>query len=134
MSERKASGESVLGTVAQEAARLLDALAARSADASACEHCASAQAGAQEPVCHLCPVCRLLTLVRAVRPETVDRLADLASAVTDSLRELAAARRADQGQTSQARPGGTASGDGATVTAEDEPAGGNPASPEGSTR
>ena len=134
MSERKGSGESVLGTVAQEAARLLDALAARSADAPACEHCASAQAGAQEPVCHLCPVCRLLTLVRAVRPETVDRLADLASAVTDSLRELAAVRRADQGQTTQARPGGTASGDGAAVTAEDGPSGGNPASPEGSTR
>ncbi|MGI8717410.1 MAG: hypothetical protein ACR2JN_06235 [Lapillicoccus sp.] len=134
MSERKASGESVLGTVAQEAARLLDALTARSADAPACGHCASAQAGAHEPVCHLCPVCRLLTLVRAVRPETVDRLADLASAVTDSLRELAAARRADQGSTSQARPGGTASGDGATLTAEDEPAGGNPASPEGFTR
>jgi hypothetical protein len=38
-------------------------------------------------------VCQGLGLLRALRPETVDRLADLAGAVAMTLRDLAAQRR-----------------------------------------
>ncbi|GAA1895503.1 hypothetical protein [Lapillicoccus jejuensis] len=55
-------------------------------------------AAAADPasVCHLCPVCQLLRVARSVRPETVDRLADLAAMLTESLREVAASRRTEQ--------------------------------------
>jgi hypothetical protein len=48
-------------------------------------------------VCHLCPVCQLLRVVRTVRPETLDRLADLAAAMTDTLRDVAASRWRETG-------------------------------------
>jgi hypothetical protein len=40
-------------------------------------------------------VCQVLRVVRSVRPETLDRLADLAAAVTDTLRDAAAHRRGE---------------------------------------
>lgn len=64
-------------------------------------------AAAADPasVCHLCPVCQLLRVARSVRPETVDRLADLAAMLTNSLREVAASRRSDVGtEEGSARP------------------------------
>jgi hypothetical protein len=110
-----------VGSVAEETARLLDALlagtsGAEEADgrayanttgapepaAEACPTCGH-QPGATHPtgqtgeVCHLCPVCQLLRVVRTVRPETLDRLADLAAAVTDTLRDAAATRWRDTG-------------------------------------
>jgi hypothetical protein len=111
-----------VGSVAQETARLLDALlgtapidaAASStghdgrhrADDGACPTCgqvpgathtgsARPSATSPAPVCHLCPVCQLLRVVRSVRPETLDRLADLAAAVTETLRDAAASRWAE---------------------------------------
>lgn len=59
-----------------------------------------------EPVgsaCHLCPVCQLISVVRSVRPETVDRLADLAAALTQALRDVAATRGAETGRPAAAR-------------------------------
>ncbi|MEO8827892.1 hypothetical protein [Lapillicoccus sp.] len=53
---------------------------------------AGSSTGSPADVCHLCPVCQLLKVVRAVRPETLDRLAELAGAVTEALRDAAAAR------------------------------------------
>ncbi|MHB8184826.1 MAG: hypothetical protein ACYDDU_01860 [Dermatophilaceae bacterium] len=44
--------------------------------------------------CRLCPLCQGIALLRSVRPETVDRLADLASAVATALREMATQSRA----------------------------------------
>ena len=55
-------------------------------------------------VCHLCPVCQLLRVVRTVRPETLDRLADLAAAVTDTLRDVAASRWRETGSPPPRRP------------------------------
>lgn len=128
------------GTVTEEAARLIDAIAsmARSSadprqdpgpyagepaqepgspgapDASrrsehrdapsdgGCSVCGGESEGA--PVaCRLCPLCQGIALLRSVRPETVDRLADLASAVAGTLRDMAAQSRAS-GPTSEARP------------------------------
>jgi hypothetical protein len=42
--------------------------------------------------------------VRTVRPETLDRLADLAAAVTDTLRDVAASRWRETGSSAPRRP------------------------------
>jgi hypothetical protein len=58
-----------------------------------CSRCGGERDGT--PVaCRLCPVCQGIALLRSVRPETVDRLADLASAVAETLRDLATQSRA----------------------------------------
>lgn len=115
-----------VGSVAEETARLLDALlsgSAGEAEASepadraseeaaetcpTCGHVAGSTHTGQSSaeVCHLCPVCQLLRVVRTVRPETLDRLADLAAAVTDTLRDVAASRWRESGATPprRARP------------------------------
>ena len=110
-----------VGSVAEETARLLDALLAGTGDerprdeqaheapsssepsepCPTCGHVAGATptSEASAEVCHLCPVCQLLRVVRTVRPETLDRLADLAAAVTDTLRDVAASRWRESGTT-----------------------------------
>jgi hypothetical protein len=116
----------VVGSVTEEAARLLEALggwastaqdayaaraaahaagddgAADAADGPAdargpgtatqgrCESCGAENGAGRAVVCHLCPLCQGIGLLRTVRPETVDRLADLAGAVATALRDLAA--------------------------------------------
>ena len=108
-----------VGSVAEEAARLLDALggwaaghgyaadpptsatapgAGEETQAQAphrCPTCGAEAGTGQAVVCQLCPVCQGIGLLRSVRPETVDRLADLAGAVAAALRDLASQRRAD---------------------------------------
>jgi len=69
---------------------------------SSCGHRSAAE---DQPVCHLCPVCQLIRTVRAVNPETVDRLADLAAAVSQTLRDVAANRWAQTGHTAPGRRG-----------------------------
>ena len=116
---------SPVGSVAEEAARLVEAFAAWSGTHAAADRAregdeepyadpahpgGSAQAqdapdgtgegrlcptcGAQAGVgraasCGVCPVCQGIAWLRTVRPETLDRLADLAGALTDTLREVA---------------------------------------------
>ena len=66
-----------------------------------CPTC-GAQAGVGKAAsCGVCPVCQGIAWLRTVRPETLDRLADLAGALTDTLREVAreAARARPQGGT-----------------------------------
>lgn len=77
------------GSVAEEAARLVDALGqsfgqwARDAlgDVSLDESIATGSAE-----CQLCPVCRLIALLRGTRPETVEHLLDAAGSLTAALR------------------------------------------------
>lgn len=53
--------------------------------------------------CALCPICQGIAVLRTLQPETVDRLADLATAAAAALRALAAgAARSEAGP----RPGG----------------------------
>jgi hypothetical protein len=119
-----------VGSVAEEAARLLDALggwasstqagyAAKAAHepaapdedrpddrsgrhggrhGSRCESCGAENGVGQAVTCQLCPVCQGIGLLRSVRPETVDRLADLAGALAATLRDIAGQRRADTAQ------------------------------------
>ena len=122
-----------VGSVAEETARLLDALLAgtlawtrrrtegrptthtgvthprtRQGSAEPCPTCGHVPSAAHATtgdgeVCHLCPVCQLLRVVRTVRPETLDRLGDLAAAVTETLRDAAASRWRETGSTPRQR-------------------------------
>ena len=55
--------------------------------------------------CRICPLCRGIALLRSVRPETVDMLADLAMSVAGSLRDVAMWSRAAD-PASSTRPAG----------------------------
>lgn len=58
-----------------------------------CRHCGAREGVGRASTCQVCPLCQGIALLRLVRPETVDRLADLAGAVADSLRAAAEQRR-----------------------------------------
>ncbi|WP_406830427.1 hypothetical protein ABEG17_15720 [Pedococcus sp. KACC 23699] len=62
-----------------------------------CDQCGAANAAGQAVVCQWCPVCQGIGVLRSVRPETVDRLADLAGALAATLREAAAHARSTAG-------------------------------------
>lgn len=121
-------GQPPVGSVAEEAARLLDALGGwvstsgyaagpareeapdpavpdteappdetRTQDAQRCGHCGAANEGERPVTCQWCPVCQGIGLLRSVRPETVDRLADLAGALATALRDVATHTRGTAG-------------------------------------
>lgn len=149
-----------IGTVAEEAARLISAMATMAGSSedpnqnpnrgeNPSQHSSPYAGGpAQEPAppeaeraprvcsacgaesngtpvaCRLCPLCQGIALLRSVRPETVDRLADFASAMAASLRDMATQSRAS-GPASQAgsrsgRPSGQATVQDIPVDDEDE--------------
>ncbi|MEO8517571.1 MAG: hypothetical protein ABI438_00210 [Dermatophilaceae bacterium] len=62
--------------------------------------------------CKLCPLCQGIAFIRSVRPETVDRLADLASVVASSLRDLAAQSRGSAPGSGEGPASGSGSGSG----------------------
>jgi hypothetical protein len=82
------------------------------ATASRCSHCGAQNGTGQAVVCQLCPLCQGIGLLRAVRPETVDRLADLAGAIAATLRDLAAERHTEAAGTASSggRHGGPGEG------------------------
>ena len=110
-----------VGSVADEAGRLLESLR-RSAEAAANAAAAQAGYGpgpaepaagpggarpasehtsphtpehgeaGHDPVCQWCPICRGAAVVRSLSPETLTRLADLASLAAGVLADLAGAR------------------------------------------
>lgn len=85
--------------------------------AGACRSCGGERD--DTPVaCRLCPLCQLIALLRSVRPETVDRLADLASAAAESLRDMATQSRAS-GPASTARPASGSPSDRAHARVQD---------------
>ena len=59
-------------------------------DVGRCGHCGAQTGVGQAVSCQVCPICQGIALLRTVRPETVDRLADLAGSVAATLREVAA--------------------------------------------
>lgn len=140
------------GTVAEEAVRLIEAMAsmARSAgsadedtssyadllaeetapgaahetsagpedgepSSSACSSCGG-ERDSTPLACKLCPVCQGIALIRSIRPETVDRLADFAAAMASSLRDMAAqSRGSGPGPGAKPRTGGSSDGGRPTV-------------------
>jgi hypothetical protein len=102
----RSQGNTYAGQQAQEPVSPDEPTAGRSADdaaahhpaggkvaAGACSHCGGEGAGTAE-ACRLCPLCQGIAMLRSVRPETMDQLADLASAVTECLRDVAVQLRA----------------------------------------
>jgi len=105
--------DAAVGSVAEEATRLLEALGRSQAprgdenasgpgethaspgpDASErAEHVHVAMGDGQ--TCTWCPVCRSVTLLRGVSPETIGRLADLATAAATVLADLASRHTAE---------------------------------------
>jgi len=70
--------------------------------------------------CRICPLCKGIALLRSVRPETVDLLADLALSVAAGLRDVAARTRASA-PASSARPQPGSQPDGERTTVQDIP-------------
>lgn len=118
-----------VGTVAEEAARLVQSLrgwagagseagtggdtrtgsdTGTGADAAADGCACSCHRTGEAATCRLCPVCRGIALLRAVRPETLERVADVATMAAAALHDLAEQRRGDRdapGDAQQAAPG-----------------------------
>ncbi|AKU17140.1 hypothetical protein [Luteipulveratus mongoliensis] len=72
--------------------------------------CSCQDAAMVAAVCQVCPVCRVAGLLHNVRPETMDRIADLLGMVAGSLQAVAADRRTASGESAPptrepARPG-----------------------------
>jgi hypothetical protein len=66
--------------------------------------------------CQICPLCRGIALLRSVRPETVDLLADLALSMAAGLRDVAArSRTSAPASPSRPQPGSQPDGERATV-------------------
>lgn len=83
--------------------------------AGVCSQC-GAEVDGIPASCRICPLCRGIALLRSVRPETVDLLADLAMSLAASLRDVAMRSRAsDQASSARTAPGGPADGDRAPV-------------------
>jgi hypothetical protein len=69
-----------------------------------CEHCGVSSRAGEALTCQLCPVCQGIALLRTVRPETVERLADVAAALSGALRDIAADRFGQPPQPPQPPP------------------------------
>ena len=85
------------GPLADEAARLVEALAdwAREHGAPAAGDLSAHVGGSEE--CRLCPFCQALALVRSARPETFEHLLDAAAALTAAVRSVAETGRRSNG-------------------------------------
>ncbi|KGN38859.1 hypothetical protein [Knoellia subterranea] len=106
--------DAAVGSVAEEAAKLLEALGRSAAprgerraddsdasDTPTGEHVHVAVGDAES--CTWCPVCRSVTALRGVSPETMERLADLAAAAATLFADLASRHT----PTSETRPRAT---------------------------
>lgn len=97
------SGEfDTVGSIADEATRLLDALGVSAPQSFAAAFESAPSAGEpdrheRDVVCQWCPVCRVVRLVREASPETVESLAHLATSLAQTLADLAESRRDSSG-------------------------------------
>lgn len=73
-------------------------------NAGRCEHCGVSSRAGEALTCQLCPLCQGIALLRTVRPETVERLADVAAALSGALRDIAADRFGQHPQPPQPPP------------------------------
>lgn len=101
-----------VGTVAEEAAKLVEMLAATGgpwagtaghgaaagdAGPQSSSHTQTCTCGGSPPqACRLCPVCQVISFVSSISPETIDRAADLVGFAATALRDLATAQRERQ--------------------------------------
>ncbi len=111
-------------------ARAREARARRTADQTDGDHraagkastgvCSVCGAGSDDTPasCKICPLCRGIALLRSVRPETVDLLADLALSVAAGLRDVASRSRAST-PPSPSKPGSGGPADGDRTSVQD---------------
>lgn len=114
-----------VGSVADEAIRLLESLRRSAADEAVgplegentsdaaasvpgTEGGAGPDVPAHDPSCTWCPLCRGAAVIRSLSPQTLARLADLASLAATVLTELAGSRPADGSTASGGSPAGDA--------------------------
>jgi hypothetical protein len=149
-------GREPVGTVAEETARLMEALGgwadglkgqqhhdargpepetreepepetrgdpAGTRHTGRCEHCGVSSRAGEALTCQLCPLCQGIALLRTVRPETVERLADVAAALSGALRDIAADRFGQHPQPPQPPPPRGHHVQDIAVDDEDEPGG-----------
>lgn len=69
-----------------------------------CPECGARTGAGRAKTCRVCPICQGMVLLGSVRPERVERLADLAGWAAASLRQAAEHLRYDQGEASAGRP------------------------------
>ena len=86
------------GTVADEAARLAEALQAwattqAGASATGLLGALDGHVATGAPECRLCPLCRFITVARDAGPDVYDHLSDAMAAVLHAVRALAEAYR-----------------------------------------
>ena len=81
--------------------------------------CCGGERNGTPVACRLCPLCQGIALLRSVRPETVDRMADFASAVAASLRDMATQARASRPTPSTAGPASKSPSDSGRATVQD---------------
>ncbi|MFW5470120.1 hypothetical protein ACOCJ4_08760 [Knoellia sp. CPCC 206435] len=101
--------DAAVGSVAEEATRLLEALGRTSASSMKdptdeeedLEHAHVAMGDGE--TCTWCPVCRSVGVLRSVSPETLSRLADLAGAAATVLADLAT-RHTEEGAHGRGEP------------------------------
>ncbi len=93
-----AGADDRLGSAAEEATRLIDAMSARARAHLEAEqlgaseqraHDGARHANGQSPECGWCPLCRAVAFVRNTDPEVRERVVSSATALALSLRELA---------------------------------------------
>ena len=104
------------GSVAEEAARLVDLLSSRGWGGPAAGQSDRSSGGSREPgekgarehrgegtcggttpaACRLCPVCQLISFVQRLNPDTLDRVADVVELAATGLRDLAHVQREKQ--------------------------------------
>jgi hypothetical protein len=53
--------------------------------------------GTTPSACRICPVCQLISFVKQVSPETIDRVAEIVDLAATALRDLAQAQRDQHG-------------------------------------
>ena len=66
-------------------------------DGPRCESCGAQTGVGRAESCGVCPVCRGISWLRTVHPETIDRLADVAGMLAETLREVAREARPGTG-------------------------------------
>lgn len=73
-----------VGTLAEEAARLLEAVQEWAGRAVG----DGVPLSGEDPECRVCPVCMMLRAVRGVRPETVEHLVEATGSLAAALRSM----------------------------------------------
>ena len=76
-------------------------------DGPTCAACGARTGVGRAESCGICPLCQGIAWLRSVHPETLDRLADLAATVTETLRDIATQSRARDPRPEAGTTGGT---------------------------